>query len=469
MLFNSISFLLFFPILCIIYYLIPSKQIRIRNILLLVASYYFYMNWKAEFALLLLFSTLVTYFCSLGIARNGNKKTKKGLLILSIIFNIGILFLFKYFNFFAESIENVLLWSGLKIDIPEFSLLLPVGISFYTFKALGYTIDVYRGNVEAEKDIITYALFVSFFPQLAAGPIDRANNLLPQLKMSHHFDYDRVLGGAKIMIWGYFLKLVLADRCGIYVDAIFNNVDYHNGGSFLIASLLFTIQIYGDFSGYSLIAIGVAKVIGYDLVENFRRPYFAASVGEFWHRWHISLSTWFRDYVYIPLGGNRVSKARCYFNLFITFLVSGIWHGANWTFFVWGALHGVLLCIEKAIGISKRKFSGFNKLVHCLCTFILVNFAWVFFRADSLSDAVTVITGIFTNWGAPKAEYAHWLAILIALIVLVAKETREEFVLKSRFIERHRIMADHAYIILMVCYIMLFGILGSDQFIYFQF
>lgn len=469
MLFNSLSFLLFFPILCIAFFLIPSKQTRIRNILLLVASYYFYMNWKAEFAVLLLSSTLVTYFCSRGIAKSNEKKTKKSLLVLSIIFNIGLLFLFKYYNFFAVSIENALSWSGLRIDIPEFSLLLPVGISFYTFKALGYTIDVYRGTTPVEKDFITYSLFVSFFPQLAAGPIDRANNLLPQLKMPHSFDYERALGGAKIMLWGYFLKLVLADRCGIYVDAIFNNVDYHNGGSYLIASLLFTFQIYGDFAGYSLIAIGVAKVMGYDLMENFRRPYFASSVGEFWHRWHISLSTWFRDYVYIPLGGNRVSKARCYFNLFITFLVSGIWHGANWTFFVWGALHGILLCIEKAVGISKQKYAGTSRFFHCLCTFILVTIAWVFFRADSLSDAVTVITGIFTNWGIPKAEYAHWLAIIVALIVLVMKETKDEFALKNRFFERNRLVIDHAYIILMVCYIMLFGVLGSDQFIYFQF
>ena len=469
MLFNSIDFLLFFPILCVVFFCIPSDRIRIRNILLLVASYYFYMNWKAEYALLLLSSTVITYLAALGISRSADKGRKKLFLTLSIVLNLAILFFFKYYNFLADNVEVLLSICGLKLDLPDFPLLLPVGISFYTFQALGYSIDVYRGTTPVEKDLATYALFVSFFPQLVAGPIERSSNLLPQFKMPHLFDYERVMGGVKLMLWGYFMKLVVADRCGIYVDAIYNNIAHHNGGSYLVASFLFPFQIYGDFAGYSLIAIGVAKIMGFTLMENFRRPYFACSVGEFWHRWHISLSTWFKDYVYIPLGGNRVSKARCYMNLFITFLVSGIWHGANWTFLCWGALHGGLLCIEKAVGISKAKYSGFKKFIHWLTTFILICFAWIFFRANNLSDAMTVISGIFTKWGTPKLEFAHWFAITIAFMILFIKEFADEFRPKSSNSFWNGPVVQHTYMIVMICYILLFGVLGGDQFIYFQF
>ena len=308
MLFNSIAFLLFFPILCALYFCIPASQLRLRNLLLLVASYYFYMNWDPAYALLLLTSTVITYLAALGIGYFKEKRKKKICLVSSLVLNLAILFLFKYFNFLAMNIETALQASGLAVNMPKFALLLPVGISFYTFQALGYSIDVYRGTVKIERDFPTYALFVSFFPQLVAGPIERSQNLLPQFKQQHRFDYDAVMSGVKLMVWGYFMKLVLADRCGIYVDTIFNNVDKHNGGSYLVASLLFPFQIYGDFAGYSLIAIGVARVLGFRLMENFHRPYFACTIGEFWHRWHISLSTWFKDYVYIPLGGNRVGK-----------------------------------------------------------------------------------------------------------------------------------------------------------------
>ena len=327
MLFNSISFLLFFPIVCIVCYLIPS--LRFRNLFLLFASYYFYMNWEPVYALLLLSSTVITYVFAIGIERSNHISRRKLFLTINIILNLGILFFFKYWNFAAEQVSMLLCSSGLDMKVPEFSILLPVGISFYIFQALGYSIDVYRKDVRAERDFFTYALFVSFFPQLVAGPIERSRNLLPQFKKLNKFDYDTVMAGVNLMIWGYFLKLVMADRCGMYVDAIYNNVEMHNGGSYLLASLLFPFQIYGDFAGYSLIAIGAAKVMGFKLMENFHRPYFSQSVGEFWHRWHISLSTWFKDYVYIPLGGNRVSKTRCYFNLMVTFVVSGIWLGAN--------------------------------------------------------------------------------------------------------------------------------------------
>lgn len=469
MLFNSIAFLLFFPLLCALYFCIPASQLRLRNLLLLVASYYFYMNWDPAYALLLLTSTVITYLAALGIGYFKEKRKKKICLVSSLVLNLAILFLFKYFNFLAMNIETALQASGFAVNMPKFALLLPVGISFYIFQALGYSIDVYRGTVKIERDFPTYALFVSFFPQLVAGPIERSQNLLPQFKQQHRFDYDAVMSGVKLMVWGYFMKLVLADRCGIYVDTIFNNVDKHNGGSYLVASLLFPFQIYGDFAGYSLIAIGVARVLGFRLMENFHRPYFACTIGEFWHRWHISLSTWFKDYVYIPLGGNRVGKLRNYFNLLITFVVSGIWHGANWTFLCWGTIHGILLCIEKAFGISKQKYTGAKKSFHWAATFVLVCFAWILFRANNLSDAVSVVTGIFTNLGTPKPEYANFMAIGLAMTVLLTKEFADEFNWKIRVADSKSWLVRHIYLIIMIAYIILFGVLGGDQFIYFQF
>ncbi len=469
MLFNSIAFLLFFPIVCVLFFCIPSTQIRARNLLLLIASYYFYMNWEPLYALLLLTSTVITYLAALGIERFKEKYKRRLCLVNSLVLNLAILFLFKYYNFLALNIETVLQASGLGIDIPKFGLLLPVGISFYTFQALGYSIDVYLGTTKVERDFPTYALFVSFFPQLVAGPIERSNNLLPQFKQQHHFDYDTVMAGMRLMLWGYFMKMVLADRCGLYVDTIFNNVNMHNGGSYLLASLLFPFQIYGDFAGYSLIAIGAARILGFRLMENFHRPYFASTVGEFWHRWHISLSTWFKDYVYIPLGGNRVGRAHNYFNLLVTFVVSGIWHGANWTFFCWGTLHGILLCIEKALGISKQKYSGTKKFCHWSVTFVLVCFAWILFRANNMSEALTVIMGIFTNPGIPKLEFANFIAIGLAMIILLTKEFADEYHWKIRFAESRSWLVRHIYLIFMIAYIVLFGVLGGDQFIYFQF
>lgn len=469
MLFNSIAFLLFFPVICIIYYAIPVKSVKIRNLFLLAASYYFYMNWEPAYALLLLTSTVITYLAAIGISRSDDRSRKKFCLVSSIVLNLAILFLFKYYNFIGSNIQSLFHLVGIGLDVPEFKLLLPVGISFYTFQALGYSIDVYYGKTEIEKSFPTYALFVSFFPQLVAGPIERSGNLLPQFRQTHRFDYDQVMSGIRLMIWGYFMKLVLADRCGIYVDNIFNNLDKHNGGSYLIASLLFPFQIYGDFAGYSFIAIGTARVLGFRLMENFRRPYLSSSIGEFWHRWHISLSTWFKDYVYIPLGGNRVKRARAYANLLITFIVSGIWHGANWTFLCWGTLHGILLCFEKALGIGKKNYTGIIRFLHWAVTFMLVCMAWILFRADSMSDALTIMTGIFTNPGIPKLEIANFIAIGLALFILISKELTDEFNLNIRIAESRSWIVSHLYLVFMISYIILFGVLGGDQFIYFQF
>ena len=472
MLFNSVSFLLFFPAVCVLYYCIPNSQVRARNWFLLIASYYFYMNWEPAYALLLLTSTVVTYFSSVGIESMKSKHKKKLCLVTSLILNIAILFLFKYYNFIAANIKDFILICGLGIDIPKFNLLLPVGISFYTFQALGYTIDVYRGTTKAERFFPTYALFVSFFPQLVAGPIERSNNLLPQFNQRHTFHYEQVMTGLRWMVWGYFLKLVLADRCALYVDAIYDHVDYHNGGSFLLAAFLFTFQIYGDFAGYSLIAIGAAKILGFQLMENFSRPYLACTMGEFWHRWHISLSTWFKDYVYIPLGGNRVGKMRLYFNLLVTFVVSGIWHGANWTFLCWGGAHGMLLCIEKILGIRKEKIVGLRKFCHGIMTFSLVCFLWMIFRSNSISDLTTILNSLGSNWGAPYLQDVGWgviIASFAAITIVTLKDLSDEF--KWKFVETLRgySIVQYAYIAFLIAVISLFGVFGNNQFIYFQF
>lgn len=467
MLFNSIAFLLFFPMVCVCYFALPS--LKTRNLFLLAASYYFYMNWQPVYALLLLTSTVITYLAARGIGYFENYREKRFCLVASLVLNLGILFLFKYYNFAAENLASLLHSSGLAVDFPSFRMLLPVGISFYTFQALGYSIDVYRKNTPVEKDFLTYALFVSFFPQLVAGPIERSTNLLPQFKEKHAFNYEDAMAGFRLMLWGYFLKLILADRSALYVDAVFNNVEHHNGGSFLLASLFFPFQIYGDFAGYSLVAIGVARVLGFRLMDNFRRPYFAASVTEFWRRWHISLSTWFKDYVYIPLGGNRVSRSRCYFNVLATFVISGLWHGANWTFLIWGTLHGVLQCIERVLGFHKERWSGISRCVHVLVTFCVVSLAWVFFRANSLTDALVIIKGIFTDLAFPYLRLADFLAIGLALSLLFLKEGIDEFGWNIRISESRFGVVRYLYMVAMISYIILLGVLNGDQFIYFQF
>ena len=470
MLFNSVAFLLFFPIVCVMYYAIPVERLKARNYMLLAASYYFYMNWEPAYALLLLTSTVVTYLAARGMEGTEDKQGKKLYLVGCLVLNLAILFLFKYYNFLASNIETLLKTCGLGIDIPEFGLLLPVGISFYTFQALGYSIDVYRGTTKAERDFGTYALFVSFFPQLVAGPIERSNQLLPQFKQKHNrFDYEGAMAGIRMMMWGYFLKLVVADRCGIYVDTIFNNLENHHGGSYLMAALIFPFQIYGDFAGYSLIAIGVARVMGFRLMENFRRPYFASSIGEFWHRWHISLSTWFRDYVYIPLGGNRVSRLRQYFNLMVTFVVSGIWHGANWTFLCWGALHGGLCCIEKSLGIGKKEYSGLMRYVHWAVTFVLVCMAWVMFRSKSIGEALIIYKGIFARFDMMVFGGRELAIIAMNLMIVFIVETWHESGKHLNVKPQLQYWGRHFAIAILIAYITLLGVLDSSQFIYFQF
>ena len=403
MLFNSFSFAIFLPIVFALYWVLPHK---LRWIILFIASYWFYMSWNPKYVVLILLTTLVSFFAAIVIERQDSKKKRKTTLIISSVICLGVLFFFKYFNFFSESVAEILKLFTLKTDPYILKLLLPVGISFYTFQTMSYVIDVYKGKVPAERHFGIYATFISFFPQLVAGPIERTENLLPQIKSKKTFDYSSATYGLKIMAWGYFKKLIVADTISQYVAPVFEEPQAFGGFSFFIGVLLFTFQIYCDFSGYSDIAVGVAKLLGINLMTNFKSPYLSQSVREFWSRWHISLSTWFRDYVYIPLGGNRVSSLRNSLNLLVTFLVSGLWHGANWTFVVWGGIHGVAQITEKRLFKSHDSKTGSARWI--LKTFIVFCFCvitWLFFASQSLSDAIYIIKHVFDGISAGPMTY----------------------------------------------------------------
>lgn len=456
MLFNSFLFLIFFPSVCLVYFLLPF---RLRNLFLLAASYYFYMNWEPVYAVLILISTGITWLSGILMERWHRRKL---ILTLSLVSNLGILFLFKYYNFINESVFQLFRLWGIRWEIQGLNWLLPVGISFYTFQAIGYTIDVYRRTLAAERNFLTYALFVSFFPQLVAGPIERAANLLPQFKAKHPFQPEEMVGGLRLMLWGMFMKVVVADRISQYVDAVYNNYTEHSGSSLLLATVLFAIQIYCDFGGYSLVAIGAAKVMGFRLMENFRRPYFASSVTDFWRRWHISLSTWFKDYVYIPLGGNRVGRCRHYFNLLVTFLVSGLWHGANWTFVIWGGLHGMFQVVEKTVRV---RFWG-----KAFFTFLLVDFAWIFFRSANMGQACTVIHKIATDATGPLFIHKTVLMyVFIGVSVLMLHDVLKEYYQSAlERMMKYRGMRWGIYLSLILL-ILAIGVFDGGQFIYFQF
>ncbi|MEL6252026.1 MAG: MBOAT family O-acyltransferase [Bacteroidota bacterium] len=376
------------------------------------------MAWKPEYILLIMLSTVIDYYCGLKMGSIAEKKKRLPYLYLSLFSNLGILFTFKYFGFFNDSLQSVVEYFGATYHGPTFDLILPMGISFYTFQTLSYSIDIYKGDLKPEKHFGIFALFVTFFPQLVAGPIERAKSLLPQFHKEHPFDIDKIKSGLRLMLWGMFKKVVVADRLAFLVDAVYNNPTEYGGFSLILATVFFAFQIYCDFSGYSDIAIGAARILGFDLMINFRTPYYSKSVSEFWKRWHISLSTWFRDYVYIPMGGNRVIKWRWYYNLIITFLVSGLWHGANWTFVMWGALHGFYLVCSIWTAAYRQKFntliglkpgSLWMKTVDIAIVFTLVCFAWIFFRANSISDAFYIIGHMGTGVGADL--FAIWDSI----------------------------------------------------------
>ena len=493
MLFNSINFILFFPAVVFLYFLLPH---RFRWMLLLAASYYFYMCWKAEYIILILLSTIVDYIAAIQMAKQNTSSRRRLYLILSLVVNLGMLFSFKYFNFFNDSFRAVFNQFNLFYGVPAFKLLLPVGISFYTFQTLSYTIDVYSKQREPEKHLGIFALYVAFFPQLVAGPIERSTRLLPQLIKKHNFDYDRVTDGLKLMLWGFFKKIVIADRVAVIVNQVYINPQDAAGLPLLIGTYLFAFQIYCDFSGYSDIAIGAAKVFGIDLMQNFRRPYFAKSIREFWQRWHISLSTWFRDYLYKSLGGSHATRWRWYYNIMIVFLISGLWHGANWTFVIWGGLHGSYYLFSywtrnlrpKLITLFKLDRAPFLlKLFRVLFIFHIVLLGWIFFRANSLSDALFIVTHLFTgvsdvvrrvfeigispgifNYGfdLPKKEMFIGLCALVILgihhLLQRKKSVRELLNAKPIWIR-------WAVYYALIFAILVFGYLEPSEFIYFQF
>lgn len=481
MLFNSLEFLVFFPIVIAGYFALNPKY---RWILLLLASYYFYMCWNYSYIILIMFSTVIDYTTGILIHKSQNRKRKKSLLLLSLTTNLGLLFFFKYFNFFGDTVNFFLDKFNIFYNVPAYDYLLPVGISFYTFQTLSYTIDIYNGKQKPEFHFGRFALFVSFFPQLVAGPIERSVNLLPQFRQNFAFEYERVKNGILLMAWGFFKKVVIADRLSEYVNLVYNNPESHEGFQNILATFFFSFQIYCDFSGYSDIAIGAALVMGYNLMTNFKRPYFALSIREFWQRWHISLSTWFRDYVYIPLGGNRVIKWRWYFNLFITFLVSGLWHGAEWTFVIWGGLHGFYLIFAiwtDKLRLRANQFLGITKipwvyqLSQILVTFVLVYFAWIFFRANNTADALMIIKKSFIlgNEGSNINLFTFskdlWVALISILFLLLIESLEEYKGLSS--VMRNKLSRPVKWVILclIIAVIIIMGIWQESDFLYFQF
>ncbi|MDH8700875.1 alginate O-acetyltransferase complex protein AlgI [Dysgonomonadaceae bacterium PH5-43] len=468
MLFNSLPFLIFFPAVCILFWVLPQN---LKNIFLLIASYFFYMNWKPIYALLILFSTLITWLSGIYIDKYSEKKNRKRVLIACLIANLSILFLFKYEGFFTQSINSALELLHVKMHIPGLHLLLPVGISFYTFQAIGYVVDVYRGNIKPERNLGIYALFISFFPQLVAGPIERAQNLLPQFRKTHKFNSASFIDGLKMMIWGYFMKLCIADRVAGYVNAVFYYYMYHNGSSLLLGTFFFTFQIFCDFAGYSLIAIGVARCLGFKLMLNFNRPYLSNNIKEFWRRWHISLSSWFKDYVYIPLGGSRRSYPRTLLNTFLTFLVSGIWHGANYTFILWGAVHGSFMIIHSLL----NKYLPFKikipNIIKIGFTFTLVMLSWVIFRARNIEEVFIILRKIATEHGPifKGAGIPEVLLALTCIAILMFKEIKDEKKLNIHFLHNKNIVVSTVSMALLICFILLFGEFSGAEFIYFQF
>lgn len=485
MLFNSFEFIFFFPVVVVIYFaLVP----RWRTAFLLIASYYFYMCWKPEYVLLILFSTIIDFFAAKKIDTATCKKNKKFWLIISLCSNLGLLFVFKYFNFFSANTHFVLSKFNIFYENPVFELLLPVGISFYTFQTLSYTIDIYFNKLKPENNFIKFALFVSFFPQLVAGPIERAANLLPQIGKKYIFCYERVVSGLRLMLWGFFKKLVIADRLALMVNQIYNFPEQQNGLTYLIGTYFFAFQIYCDFSGYSDIARGAARVMGYELMVNFNVPYISKSFSEFWQRWHISLSTWFRDYLYIPLGGNRVKIYRWYLNLLIVFIISGLWHGANWTFLTWGFLHGLYLIAGILLKkINFFEFKGFLKQietgVQVLIVFHLTLLSWIFFRADSISTAFNIINHIIHETSDNICAWVSGIPVFNGLGVFTAKDIITGILLMAILyildiirIGKHfqtafaRFSGLRMLIYFVLLYsIIFFGYYGETAFIYFQF
>ena len=454
-----------------LYYVIPAKYQKVRNFYLLIVSYLLYLNWEPVYALILLGVTAVTYISAIQTEKSNRPKT---VMTCGIIISLLPLLFFKYFNFINEVVYECLSIVGLRFQLIGLNWAIPIGISFFTFQAMGYLWDVYYKKITAERDFLTYALFISFFPSILSGPINKASLVIPQLKnIRPYFDYSKAVEGLKLLLWGMFMKVVVADRVALYVDTVLPNYMNYTGTSCFVASILYTIQIYADFAGYSLMAIGVGKTLGFELTENFLRPYFAVSVTDFWRRWHISLSTWLKDYVYIPMGGSRCSKVRNYWNIFVTFLVSGIWHGANWTFIVWGIWHGIFQITEKMLGQQKCNYGNFGKTIKITITFLLVNFAWIFFRMPTLDDACGVITRIF-DFSLPVTIYlpenTNVLFMISGILLLLIKDMKDEFYHGEFTLMNHNniIVRWSTWVIILIL-IILTGNFSADQFIYANF
>ena len=483
MIYNSFNFLVLFPLIFLLYYLIPAKYPKARNWFLLLVSYVLYISWKPSFALVLLGVSLVTYWGGQVLELRDDSdelndedvSRRRRLVWCFAILGLLPLFVFKYYNFINDSILEGLSSLGLSFHLPGLNWAIPLGISFFTFQAVGYMLDVYHGRIKAERNVVDYLLFVSFFPSILSGPINKASLVLPQIKnLRPYFDYSKAVAGLKMLLWGMFMKVVVADRVALYVDAVLPSYMNYTGVTCFAASIFYTVQIYADFAGYSLMALGVGKVLGFELTENFRRPYFAVSITDFWHRWHISLSTWLKDYVYIPLGGSRCSKLRNYWNIFVTFLVSGIWHGANWTFIVWGCMHGICQIIEKMLGLQKLKSSnGLIRFGRILITFFLVNFAWVFFRMPTLGDALDLIGHIFDIHQSMALEVTSkhiFLLMIVGTLILALKDVRDEFAPNKfkLFESRFKVVRWVSYVAVIVL-ILLTGVFDAGQFIYANF
>jgi alginate O-acetyltransferase complex protein AlgI len=477
MIFNSLEYLLFLPLVFLIYWLGLNGRLKAQNGFLLIMSYLFYGMWNWKFLFLLMFSTVLDFYSGLKISQTENKVKRKTWLVLSVSINLGLLCFFKYYNFFIEEINSLIDNGNSQSSLIVLNLVLPIGISFYTFHGLSYIFDIYNYKVEARKDFINYALFVSFFPLLVAGPIERATHLLPQIEVKRNFSESKSIDGLKQILWGLFKKIVIADNCAIYSNIIFNDPDMYSGSTLIVGAVFFAFQIYGDFSGYSDIALGSARILGFELLKNFSYPYFSRSLTEFWKRWHISLSSWFRDYLYIPLGGNRTVEYRKIINVLIVFIVSGFWHGANWTFIVWGLINAVFVLLDsyffkiKTPGVvaEGKWLPNFKEFSLVIINFSLISLIWVFFRADSISNAFHYISQIFSRSILNPPEVAPKLVFfLLILFMLVEWMGRmDDYAIKNIRLFKWRSIRWSLYTIIVV-FILIFGA-TPQTFIYFQF
>lgn len=475
MVFQSLEYLVFLPIVFLLYWGVCYKSKNLQNGVIVLASFVFYGWWDWRFLGLIMITAFSTFGAGILMARNNSdNRIRKIISGCTIILNIGILLYFKYYNFFIQAFVDSFTLMGFNVTASTLKIILPVGISFYTFSALSYCIDVCARKVDATKDILAYLAYVTFFPSILSGPISRAQYQLPQYYEKRIFDYQKVVTGCKMLLLGAVMKLCMADRLDIYVNAVYANIGQHNGTTLFLTSILYTLQIYADFAGYSLMAIGSGKILGIDLQMNFNRPYFSKTVTEFWRRWHMSLTTWFRDYIYFPLGGNRCGKLRWMFNTMVVFIVSGLWHGAAYTFVIWGAFHGVCMIVERLIYGEKIKYLSNNlsivNVLRILLTFMIVNFAWIFFRANNLTDAITIIGKIFTTPG-PLFIDVDTLVYAIAFSVLIFSIDfmNEYYPGKVKLMGNKSIFIRWTTYSILVVMALMFGVLDGGSFIYFQF